>query len=470
MNKIAFRKIFFLWLAWALIVIGFQALATARFKPQWPDLAQDWTSTYTLPSTYQINRPYLVEPFMNNQVCWDSEYYLSIAIGGYNDPKVPHLTTTGETTNWNGVMLLDGKPYNGDSLSLNYAFFPFYPWVMWLFAQPLKLLGLNNIVSTTTLAGVIVSALGALVAMLALYDLTYDSLGDDGGMRAAFYLLIFPTGFFMVQIYTEGLFVGLAFSCLAMLRRGKWLAAALLGAAATLTRAVGVGLIIPMALTWFRTGDWLDIDLEWRQIYYWWKESWRALFLAGRKIVRRIFGIRRPEDPDWEWLRQKLIVVVSFGKMLLAFAPLIAYLAWKFSPLGLNFDIVESRYFGRGFLDFASAYYNWAAAFHSMFIGNPERTAYFLTEFLGLVIGIVTCIACIKYYPEIAWFSLAVLVISWGSGPAQGIVRYILAAPAVFVMLSKWGQSTVFDRAWTIASILLMGLLAMLFAFNFWVA
>ena len=219
-----------------------------------------------MPATYQVGRPYLVEPFMNNQVCWDSEYYLSIAIGGYDDPKVPHLTPYGTTIYQNGSMVLNGTPYKGDSVSLNYAFFPFYPWVMRVFAQPLKLIGLD-LIATTTLAGVIVSALGALLGMLALYDLTSDSLGDEGAMRAAFYLLIFPTGFFLLQVYTEGLFVGLAFACLAMLRRGRWLEAALLGAAATLTRAVGVALVIPMAITWFRTGDWLDIDLEWRQIY-----------------------------------------------------------------------------------------------------------------------------------------------------------------------------------------------------------
>jgi hypothetical protein len=258
-------------------------------------------------------------------------------------------------------------------------------------------------------------------------------------MRAAFYLLIFPTGFFLVQVYTEGLFVGLAFACLAMLRRGKWLPAALLGAAATLTRAVGVALIIPMAITWFRTGDWLDIDMEWRQLYHWFRAP-------NRKTL------------------------ISFGKMILAFAPLIAYLVWKFSRLGFFFDYVEARFFGRGLLDFGAAFYNWATAYKSMFAHIPEQTAYFLTEFLGLGIGIVTCIACIRRKPEIAWFSLAVLIISWGSGPAQGIQRYILAAPAVFYMLAYWGKNPVFDRAWIILSTMLMALLAMLFAFNFWVA
>jgi hypothetical protein len=459
MKKIVFRNIVLIWLAWALIVIGFQALATTRFQMQWPDRAQEWTAVDTMPQTYQVGHVYLLEPFMNNQVSWDSEYYLGIAVGGYDDPKIPHLQSFGSVT-FDYHNLLANNIYSGENTSLAYAFFPFYPWLIWLFHWPLLVFGLNPI-ATASLAGVIVSALGALCAMLAIYDLTKDSLGEDGAMRAAFYLLIFPTGFFLVQVYTEGLFVGLAFGCLAVLRRGKWLPAALLGSAATLTRAIGAALIIPMAITWFRTGDWLDIDLEWRQIYYWWQESWRALFTAVRKIVRSIFGIHNPDDPDWAVLRKKLIVVVSFGKMLLAFAPLIVFVIWKFSNLGLSFDIVESRYFGRGFLDFGGAFYNWATAFQSMFAGIPERTAYFLTEFFGLAIGTVTCIACMKHYPEIAWFSLAVLIVSWGSGPTQSNIRYILAAPAVFVMLAKWGKNPVFDRVWTIASILLMGLLAM---------
>jgi hypothetical protein len=469
MNKKAFKTILLIWACWAIILIGFQAFSTARLRPQWPDRAQEWTAQYTLPATYQVNRPYLVGKFMNDQVCWDSEYYISISLAGYDDPKVPHLTPFGSTTYWRDGVLIGGERYIGESTSLNYAFFPMYPWTMWVFNQPLKLLGMD-LLSTATLSGILVSILGSLAAMLALYDLTYESLGEDGAMRAAFYLLIFPTGFFLAQIYTEGLFVGLAFGCLAFLRRGKWLPAAILGSAATLTRAVGVALIIPMAITWYRTGDWMDIDLEWRQIYYWWKESWKALFLAVRKGVRAIFRIHRADDPDWAVLKPKLVVVISFGKALLALAPIITYLIWKFSHLGLTFDIVEQNYFGRQVLDFGTAFFNWSSAFRSLFLGIPERTAYFLTEFLGLIIGVVTCVTCIKHYPELAWFSLAVLIISLGSGPVQGIIRYILPAPAVFVMLARWGKNPVFDRAWTLASILLMGLLAMLFAFNFWVA
>ena len=97
---------------------------------------------------------------MNNQVAWDSEYYLAIAVGGYDDPATD----------------LVGPPDN--QITKSYSFLPFYPMLIRLFAIPLSLFGLNPI-ATATLAGVIVSALGALGAMFALYDLTYDSLGEE---------------------------------------------------------------------------------------------------------------------------------------------------------------------------------------------------------------------------------------------------------------------------------------------------
>jgi hypothetical protein len=316
-----------------------------------------------------------------------------------------------------------------------------------LFAFPLRLLGMNPI-ATATLAGVIVSALGALVAMLALYDLSRDSLGEDGALRAAFYLIVFPTGFFLVQVYTEGLFVGLAFGCLAMLKRGNWWAAAALGAGATLTRAVGIALVIPMAVTWFRTREWYALDLEWRQIYH--------SGIPLRPLLRAI----------------------------LALAPLFTFLIWKFSYLGFAFDFVESNFFGRGFLNLGYAFYAWATSFYEMAVGfftgqdvqnyytfiNSEHSAYYFTELVGFIIALVACLKAFKKYPELAWFSIAVFIISWGSGPAQGIHRYVLGAPALFVQLAEWGKNPAFDRIWTIASILLMGLLATLFAFNFWVA
>lgn len=425
------RTIFLMWLAWSLIVIGFQSWATARIDPKYPDRALDWTTRFTNEG-YQNGHVYLLEPFMNQQVAWDSEYYLAISIGGYDDPRSPHLTPTGVVTSPEGQ--LPPETDTRQNFSVSYAFFPFYPFMMRIFSFPLQILGLNPI-ATATLAGVLVSALGALLAMLSLFELTRDLLGEDGALRAVFYLIIFPTSFFFLQVYTEGLFVGLAFTSLAMLKRRQWLLAALFAVCATLTRAVGITLIIPMMITWLRTGEWMDLDLEWRQIFH-----------QGVPL--------RP-----------------FYHFLLALSPLIVFLIWKFSYLGLAFDFIESNYFGRGFLSLGRSFDGWMDAFLSMLSGEElQYSAYYFTEFLGFAIAVATCILCIKISPELGWFSFAVILISWGSGPAQGIHRYVLGAPAVFLGLALWGKNTVFDRAWTILSLLLMGSLAMLFAFDMWVA
>ena len=183
---------------------------------------------------------------MNEQVAWDSEFYLSIALRGYDDPNVRTATPVNE----------DDKP-GQEPVSLNYAFYPMYPWVMRIVSYPLRLVTPTPVASLT-LAGVLVSALGALAAMIALFDIVRLREGDDSATRAAFYMLIFPTGFFLAMVYTEGLFMGLAFASLALMQRKHLAWAGLLAAVAVWTRAVGIALIFPLAIAWWQSVDWSD--------------------------------------------------------------------------------------------------------------------------------------------------------------------------------------------------------------------
>jgi hypothetical protein len=61
-----------------------------------------------------------------------------------------------------------------------------------------------------------------------------------------------------------------------------------------------------------------------------------------------------------------------------------------------------------------------------------------------------------------------VVLLSFTSGPAQGMHRYVLAAPPLFLFLGRLGNNKAFDRVWTIASILLMSTLVILFTFDMW--
>jgi Gpi18-like mannosyltransferase len=401
------RNIVLIWLAWVILVIAFQAWAAARLVPQFPDYGLEWTVRDTGPG-YQQNQKYLLEPFMNQQVAWDSEYYLAIAVGGYDDPATD-------------VIAAPGHPY-----TKSYSFLPFYPFLIRLLTFPLRLFGLTPI-ATATLAGVIVSALGSLGGMLALYDLTRESLGEEGGLRAGFYLIIFPTAFFMVQVYTEGIFVGLVFGCLAMLKRKQWLYAALLASAATLTRAVGVALVIPMLIAWYRSGD------------------WKQIFLGGL---------------SWH----------PVSRLVAALAPLITFLIWRFSYYGSAFNYVEEKFYRNTFMNVGNAIRDWTQAFQALSMQIPQRGANYLIIIILTALALVACFKCMKQYPEASWVSLAIIIISLGSGPASGMHRYVLTTPAVFIALADWGKNPVFDRAWTVASIMWMGFLAAMFAMNLWVA
>jgi hypothetical protein len=276
------------------------------------------------------------------------------------------------------------------------------------------------------LAGVLVSLLGALGAMLGLYDMVRPELGHDGGIRAAFYLLIFPTGFYLAQVYTEGLFLGLTFGSMALVRRKQWLGASLLAVCAAWTRPAGGLIILPLAVAWLRETNW-------------------------NKLTFRPF--------PWE----------TIGKGLLVFTPLAAYLIWQYSYLGTAFQIVEHNFFSRGLLALEGSWRLWLEIYATLFSANSQELIYYSMELVAVFVGLVSCVATWRRYPDLALFGFAIIVISLTSGVPQGMLRYVLAAPSVFLLLSRLGKNMIFDRAWTLVSILLMGLCATLFTFDMWV-
>lgn len=89
---------------------------------------------------------------------------------------------------------------------------------------------------------------------------------------------------------------------------------------------------------------------------------------------------------------------------------------------------------------------------------------------MAVLLALVGIIAFPRKYPTLAVFIFCAWVIPVFSGSPQSLVRYMLVLPATFLFLGKLGNNRIFDRAWTIASLLLMGLLALLFSFDFWVA
>lgn len=397
-----------LWSGWWFILYGFQLLVTSRLDIGRPDFAVPWTPSETSKFSNK-GKIYLLEPFMNQLVAWDSEYYLGIAVGGYEDPAAGKAQTA-----------------DGEFHIKNYAFFPFYPYVVRFLMIPLGPLGMSAI-ATATLAGSMTALLGTLAGILALYDVTKDYFDEDGVIRTTFYMLIFPTSFFFAQIYTEGLFIGLAFWSLALMKR-KWLVwAGILASLATWTRAQGAALALPMLIAWLTLIDW--------------KKPFLGQF-------------------SWKWAALGMTV----------FMPVAAFLIWRNSSLGQGWAAIQPGYFGRGLLPIPESIGSWKYSLNYA-SGNLQSGIYYSFEIFAIVLAFISGLALLRKFPEAAAFSIAVVVLSVlsGAGAAQSQARYMIVAPTMYIALAILGRHRVFDKAWTLASLLLFGMSAMLYSFDMWV-
>ena len=130
------------------------------------------------------------------------------------------------------------------------AYFPLYPLLMHLAAP---LVGGN-----VAVAGAILSNACALAAFILLAKLVAAEFGPAAARRTLLYYALFPTGFFFAAIYTEGLFLLLSVAAFLAMRRQRWLLAGVLIALATLTRAQGALLLLPLA---FET--WRALRVQW---------------------------------------------------------------------------------------------------------------------------------------------------------------------------------------------------------------
>lgn len=146
---------------------------------------------------------------------WDADLFLKIAAHGYH----------GEGTD-----------------AWAEAFFPLLP----LIVRGLGALGLPLLA-----AGMLVTTVASVVAVAYLAVLADDEAGRGAGLRAATYLLVFPTAVFLVAPYSEALFLAGAIPAFVHARRGEWVPTALFGAVAVGSRLAGVFVLAGLAVGWF---------------------------------------------------------------------------------------------------------------------------------------------------------------------------------------------------------------------------
>ena len=144
---------------------------------------------------------------------WDARWFLQISMHGYEE--VPQAA----------------------------AFFPVYPALVhalaWVTGSPL-------------VAGVLISLGAGAVAAWALAEIARPLIGDRGARDSVLYLALYPIGFVLTSLYSEGLFLALAAGAFLAAMRGRPVAAGILGGLATGTRLIGLALLPALALLLWR--------------------------------------------------------------------------------------------------------------------------------------------------------------------------------------------------------------------------
>jgi hypothetical protein len=169
---------------------------------------------------------------------------------------IRHVPVIYELANWDGrwfrALAVTGYPAHVAHAQTTLGFFPLYPALM-------RLLGGANYTGVTV-AGLIISALGGLVATLLVQELATGWWGESAGRRAALLYSLFPGSVVFSMVYSEGLLLPLAAGCILALERRRWLLAGVLAGAATALEPDALAIVpvcaVAAALAVHRRREW----------------------------------------------------------------------------------------------------------------------------------------------------------------------------------------------------------------------
>lgn len=163
---------------------------------------------HVLPANVENKHPNIL---LDSLIHWDAGWFLRIAGQGYDFDSAP--------------------------------FFPMFPFLIRL---------VTYLTGDGVESGFIIANTALFIACYLLYRLAKEDHGDEIASTTVFVMLFFPTAIFFTSIYSEAPFLAFALGAFYAARRGRWFAAAALGACAALTRNVGVVIFFSLLYMYYR--------------------------------------------------------------------------------------------------------------------------------------------------------------------------------------------------------------------------
>ena len=345
--------------------------------------------------------------------------------------------------------------YSGNDGSI--AFYPLFPWLVRLVAC----------VSRSYLAaGLIVSGIASVVAAILLRRLVHLDYEESVAMRSVWFLLIFPTAYFLHIGYSEGLFLALALACILAARGERWWLAGVLGAFCWMTRATGAVLVPALAV---------EAAQQWRV-----RRRSCSHGPVGRPSTAQPSDVGRPQlrTPDgfvprrigaysalpvgcspwnWQWL---WIAIMPAG-----FA---VYLLINWSVSGDPFAFLQARktLFEQSF---ASPLTGIRQAIWAHYPSPHEAEMVGTQELFFVALGFVcTIISWIKLRPVYAMWMTGSWILCASVNFFRSMPRYTLMMFPIFILFALLGRNRFWAGVLTAWSLLFFALFAVLFAHGEW--
>ena len=284
------------------------------------------------------------------------------------------------------------------------------------------------------LAGLIVSAIAYVAAMVGLYRLVARDVDDVTARRTMVLISIFPSAFFLFAPFTEALFLALAVWSIVAARERRWGWVAVFGLLAALTRIQGVFLVLPIA--------------------------WEAAVASGLTMWRPWKELRLPPLDPWHLARgavATLAPVVGF----------VTFLAYSGAVAGQTPLDTQDAWGGKEFFppwDVIAASWRWTI--------EQTDPLQFINLALLLLFGALLVVGAKRLpiaYTLYALPQFVLLATRIQPTPLTSTNRYVLVLFPVFVVVAliPWRRVRL---AWAITSTLFLSLLLIEFQRGTYVA
>ncbi|OIO44794.1 MAG: hypothetical protein AUJ41_01650 [Candidatus Pacebacteria bacterium CG1_02_43_31] len=211
---------------------------------------------------------------------WDSGWYLSIIKIGYSMGKDVYTSS-------------------------NLPFFPVYPYLVKIFTFLVPIRPLTDEIIIAV--GLVLSNLMLLGALVLIYKISiYLFKSETVAKSAVWYLLVFPSSFFLSSFYTESTFLFFSLLSFWAATKRKWWLACTMAAVVSATRSIGLILVLPLLAEYFHSKDYnlrkIDFSILWFAVvplgilsFFYYMQTLTGDFFAAVK-VQEAWG-RKISDP-----------------------------------------------------------------------------------------------------------------------------------------------------------------------------